>query len=212
MGLGAARARMVTAGGWLRAERLVTGTAGNLSLRLGSLLLISPSGIDLGALRPEQIGLHTAGGAPVEAALAPSAELPLHLAVHAARDVGAVVHTHSPAAVAVSTLLEELPAIHYYAAELGPVRVAPYAPFGSTELAQATVAALGESTAVLLANHGAVTVGADLTDAVAAALTLEWLCEVYLRAASAGRPRVLGPDSLAEAAEALTRYRADRPD
>ncbi len=171
---------------------MIAGTAGNLSVRVPEGLAITPSGLDCGALSPEWIGVHALDGTPVDAPFAPSSELPLHLAVHASGTVEAVVHTHSAAAVAVSLLLDEIPPIHYYLASFGAaVRVVPYAPFGSAALAQGTAAALRDSSAALLANHGAVTTGPDLAAAVEAALTLEWLCDVYLRAAAVGRPRLL---------------------
>lgn len=196
----------------LRAEGLVSGTSGNLSLRIGAQILISPSGVDLGSLTRDQIGLHRLDGFAVEAPLAPSSELPLHLAIHAGGAVGAVVHTHSAAAVAVSTVVEELPPIHYYLAEFGAaVRVAPYAPFGSAELAAGAAAALSDSRAALLANHGAVVTGANLPEAVEGALILEWLCEVYLRAAAAGTPHLLTDDQMQRSRADLAEYRARRP-
>jgi L-fuculose-phosphate aldolase len=208
----AVRAQLVAAGVRGKAAGLFGGTAGNLSVRVDDLVAITPSGVDCGALRPELIGWHALDGSPVEAELRPSSELPLHLAVHAARGPGAVVHTHSPAAAAVSTLVDELPAVHYYAAALGEVvRVAPYAPFGSAELAAGAVRALGDSAAVLLAHHGAVTTGADVADALEAAMNLEWVCDVFLRAAAAGSPRVLDRNQCVQASAALAAYRAARP-
>jgi L-fuculose-phosphate aldolase len=206
------RAALVEAGMRGKAAGLFGGTAGNLSARVEDLVAITPSGVDCGALRPELIGLHALDGTVVDAVLPPSSELPLHLAVHAVRGPGAVVHTHSVAAAAVSTLVDELPPVHYYLAALGEVYVAPYAEFGSAELAAGAVAALGtRNAAVLLANHGAVTIGPDVPAALEAAMNLEWVCEVYLRAAAAGSPRVLDRKQCARAREALAAYRAARP-
>jgi L-fuculose-phosphate aldolase len=155
--------------------------------------------------------VHALDGTPLDAAFTPSSELPLHLAVHAAGTVGAVVHTHSVAAVAVSLLVDEVPPVHYYLASFGAaVRVVPYAPFGSAELAAGTAAALRDSSGALLANHGAVTTGPDLATAVEAAVTLEWLCDVYLRAAAVGRPRLLDAAAMAAARHAMAVYRAAR--
>jgi len=207
------RAAIVAAGARLAAAGLVGGTAGNLSARLGELIAITPSGVACGALRPEMIGLVGLDGSAVDTPLAPSSELPLHLAAYATTSAGAVVHTHSVAAAAASTLCDALPAVHYYLAAFGPggVPVVPYAPFGSQELADGVAAALCSSTGALLANHGAVTIGPDLPAAVEAATELEWLCEVYLRAAAAGSPRVMAAEQLAAARLALGRYRAGRP-
>jgi L-fuculose-phosphate aldolase len=209
----AAREALVDAGAQLARAGVVPGTSGNLSVRVGESVAISPRGVACGELRTHLIGVHSLDGSVRHAPLAPSSELPLHLAVYAATGTGAIVHTHSPAAVAVSTLVTELPPIHYYIAAFGPaVRVAPYAPFGSVELAEGAVHALRDSTAALLANHGAVTIGEDLAAAVEAALTLEWLCDVYLRAAAAGTPRVLDDEDLKRARTDLASYKANRPD
>ena len=188
-----ARAAIVTACQELSRAGLVVGTAGNVSVREGDLVAVSPSGVRYGALTAELVGVHRLDGAAVEAPLAPSSELPLHLAVYAARpEAGAVVHTHSPAATALSALVDEVPAVHYYAAMFGgAVRVSPYATYGSDELAGNVVRALAGRTGCLMGNHGAVTVGPDLAAAHDKSVYLEWLCDVYLRAASAGRPRLL---------------------
>lgn len=212
MSTGDFRRAIADAGRRLRAAGLIAGTAGNLSVRVAEGIAVTPSGLDCGALEPEWIGVHALDGTPVDAPFAPSSELPLHLAVHASGAVGAVVHTHSAAAVAVSLLHDEVPPIHYYLASFGAaVRVVPYAPFGSAALAQGTAAALRDSSAALLANHGAVTTGPDLATAVEGALTLEWLCDVYLRAAAVGSPRRLAAEAMVQARHALADYRAARP-
>jgi L-fuculose-phosphate aldolase len=187
---------------------LVVGTAGNVSVRSGDLVAVSPSGLRYADLSPELVGVHSANGAPVEAPLAPSSELPLHLAVYAARpEVAAIVHTHSPAATALSTLTDEIPAVHYYVAMFGgPIRVAPYATYGTGELAANAVDALRDRTGCLLGNHGAVTVGPDLATAHDRSSYLEWLCDVYLRAAAAGSPRLLPAAELAAVAAKMAGY------
>jgi L-fuculose-phosphate aldolase len=187
---------------------LVVGTAGNVSVREGDLVAVTPSGVRYAGLTPELVGVHRLDGPAVEAPLAPTSELPLHLAIYAARpEAGAVVHTHSPAATALSALVDEVPPVHYYTAMFGgPVRVAPYATYGTQELADNTVRALHDRTACLMGNHGAVTVGPDLVTAHEKCVYLEWLCDVYLRAASAGTPRLLPPAEIAAVAEKLAGY------
>jgi L-fuculose-phosphate aldolase len=187
---------------------LVVGTAGNVSVREGDLVAVTPSGVRYGELTPELVGVHQLDGAAVEAPLAPTSELPLHLAIYAARpETGAVVHTHSPAATALSALVDEVPPVHYYTAMFGgPVLVAPYATYGTQELADNTVRALRDRTACLMGNHGAVTVGPDLVTAHEKCVYLEWLCDVYLRAASAGTPRLLPPAEIAAVAVKLAGY------
>jgi len=110
----------------LSAAGLVVGTAGNVSVRAGDLVAVTPSGMDYAELSAADVGVHRLDGTPVEAPLAPTTELPLHLAVYLAYSAtAAIVHTHSVAATATSTLADELPAIHYYLAMFGgPVRVA----------------------------------------------------------------------------------------
>ncbi len=203
-----ARAAIVAVCRELSRTGLVVGTAGNVSVRDGGLVAVTPSGVRYAGLTPELVGVHRLDGAPVEAPLAPSSELPLHLAVYTARpEAGAVVHTHSPAATALSALFDEVPAVHYYVAMFGgPVAVAPYATYGSPELARNAVHALRERTACLLGNHGAVTVGPDLAAAHERSVYLEWLCDVYLRAAAAGTPRLLPAAEVAAVAAKLAGY------
>jgi L-fuculose-phosphate aldolase len=187
---------------------LVVGTAGNVSVREGDLVAVSPSGVRYADLSPELVGVHRLDGAAVEAPLVPSSELPLHLAIYAARpELGAVVHTHSPAATALSALVDEVPAVHYYVAMFGgPVPVAPYATYGTEELARNVVHALRDRSACLMSNHGAVTVAPDLMTAQDKSVYLEWLCDVYLRVSSAGTPRLLPPAEIAAVAGKLAGY------
>jgi L-fuculose-phosphate aldolase len=194
----------------LSAAGLVVGTAGNVSVRAGDLVAVTPSGVDYAALTVPGIGVHRLDGTPVEAPLAPTSELPLHLAVYDAypgAGAAAIVHTHSVAATAVSTLADELPAIHYYVAMFGgTVRVAPYATYGTGELARNAVRALHGRTACLLGSHGAVTIGQDLKTACDRSVYLEWVCDVYLRASAAGTPRLLPPGEIEAVAAKLASY------
>jgi L-fuculose-phosphate aldolase len=189
-------------------DRLVVGTAGNLSVRAGELIAVSPSGLDYDRLTAGRVGVHRLDGSPVDAPLAPTSELPTHLAVYAGSPAGAVVHTHSVAATALSCLVDEVPPVHYYSAMFGGrVRVAGYATYGSAELAANVTAALRDRTGCLLGNHGALTVGATLDQAYQRAVYLEWLCEVALRALSAGLPaRLLDDAELARVAGKLAEY------
>ena len=181
----------------LAAAGLVIGTAGNVSARDGDLVAVTPSGLDYGLLTAELVGVHRLDGSPVEAPLQPTSELPLHLSVYTATGTAAIVHTHSPAATAASTLVDEIPAVHYYVALFGgPVAVAPYATYGTAELAAHVTGAL----------TGPVTTGPDLATAHSRAVYLEWLCDVYLRAAAAGTPRLLPPAEIDRVRHKLTGY------
>jgi L-fuculose-phosphate aldolase len=195
--LDSARADVAAACRRLRRDGLAVGTAGNVSVRVGDLMAISPSGVDYDDLIPELVGVHhVADGAPVDAPLEPSSELPLHLAIYARHAVNSVVHTHAAASTAASLVLDVLPASHYYTALFGgPVRVAPYATFGSAALASAGADALDGRAAAILANHGAVTVGADLRAAYERAAYLEYVCDAHLRAVSTGLPVRTLPDT-----------------
>ncbi len=203
-----AREAIVTTCQELSRAGLVVGTAGNVSVREGDLVAVTPSGVRYAGLTPELVGVHRLDGTAVEAPLAPTSELPLHLAIYTARpEVGAVVHTHSPAATALSALVDEVPAVHYYVAMFGgPVLVAPYATYGTDELARNAVHALQDRTACLMGNHGAVAVGPDLVTAHDKSVYLEWLCDVYLRASSAGTPRLLSPAQITAVGVKLAGY------
>jgi len=186
---------------------LVVGTSGNVSARAGDLVAVSPTGVDYAELTADLVGVHRLDGTPEQAPLRPTSELPLHLAVYAATDAAAIVHTHSVAATALSAIADELPAIHYLVAMFGgPLAVAPYATYGTEELARHVVAALRDRTACLMASHGAVATGPDLKSALSGCRYLEWLCEVYLRARAAGTPRLLPAEEIALVAAKLAGY------
>ncbi|MDX6669505.1 MAG: L-fuculose-phosphate aldolase [Solirubrobacteraceae bacterium] len=172
---------------------LVVGTAGNVSARAGEHVAISPTGAALAELTPEQVTVvDLADGRAVAGELAPTSELDLHLGVYTRYGAGAVVHTHAPMATALSCVLDELPCVHYQMLLLGgTVRVAPYATFGTPELAASVLDALDERTAALMANHGAIAYGEDVAAAVELSLLLEWACSVYWHAAAIGAPRTL---------------------
>jgi L-fuculose-phosphate aldolase len=186
------RARVAAVARRLASEGLVVGTAGNISERVGELVAITPTGADLATLAPGEVTVVDRNGDHIDGELAPSSELDLHLGVYRRYGAGAIVHTHAPMATALSCVLDELPVIHYQMLLLGgSVRVAPYATFGSPELAALTLDALEGRMAALMANHGAIAYGHDLDTAVSQSELLEWACTLYWRAASIGTPRVL---------------------
>lgn len=191
------------------ADGLVVGTSGNVSARLGDTVLVTPSGVPYDRLGPKDVVGVDLDGNRVLGVLAPTSELPLHLAVYRNTGAGAVVHTHAVHATAVSTLVTEVPPVHYAAAMLGgPVRVAAYARYGTEELAGNMLAALRDRTGCLLRNHGTVTYGTGLDEAYDRTAQLEWLCRLWLTANSVpGRsPSLLTPAQLDEVREALKGY------
>lgn len=187
-----ARSAVAAASRRLAREGLLIGTAGNVSLLVGEHVAVTATGADLSTVTPAEVSVVDRSGRVVLGDLEPTSEIDLHLGVYARHDAGSVVHTHAPMATALSCVLEELPCIHYQQLLLGgAVRVAPYATFGTSELATSVVEALTGRQAALMANHGSVATGASLEKAVENALLLEWLCEVYRHASAVGDPHVL---------------------
>ncbi len=165
-------------------------------------MLISPSGTTPDGIEPTHLVAMTLDHAVPKA----SSEWALHAGLYRSNPaIGAVVHTHADACTALSCLAEPLPAFHYMVASFGggDVRCAPYATFGTPRLAALAVAAMQDRSACLLANHGMIATGATLDDALAATLRLETLARQYLLARSAGPPRLLTPEQMADA---RTRY------
>jgi L-fuculose-phosphate aldolase len=199
----------------LAREGLVLGTAGNVSVRAGAeAVAVSPTGAVLADLGAEQVTVVDLDGGIVSGDLEPTSELDLHLGVYRRYEAGAVVHTHAPMATALSSVLEELPCVHYQMLLLGgAIPVAPYETFGTPELAVAVLDALEGRTAALMANHGAIAHAPDLAGAVERSLLLEWACTVYWRAAAIGEPRALDEGQRqAVVAAALERgYGSTRP-
>lgn len=167
------------------ADGLVVGTSGNVSVRVADTVLVTPSGVPYDRLAAADITGTDLDGRQVLGTLVPTSELPMHLAVYRSTDACAVVHTHAVHATAVSTLVDELPVIHYMTAALGgPVRVAPYATYGSEELAENMLRALTGRSGCLLRNHGTITYGATLDQAYDRTAQLEWMCRLWLTASS----------------------------
>jgi L-fuculose-phosphate aldolase len=173
-------------------DGLSVGTSGNISARVDDLIAITPSRMDYEVMRPEDVCVVDLSGHVVDGWLTPSSEVPLHLALYRDPAVKGIVHTHPIFATAVSTIVKELPAIHYMLARLGgPIRVAAYATYGSWALAANVAAAMQDRSAVIMANHGAVTVGDSLATAYSRSVTLEWVCRLYVEARRVGEPAIL---------------------
>ncbi len=198
----------------LKHDGLVVGTAGNVSVRVGEHVVISPSGVDYEVLRAEHVGVHRLGGEPVEAPLKPSSEMPLHLAVYARTPAEAIVHNHAPASTALSTIVDEVPTSHYYTAMFGgPIRVAPYATFGTEALAEHVAAALDGRLGALMGNHGALTIGRDLKGTYDRLAYLEYVCDVQLRAMTTALPvRTLPAEEIEHVATLLGSYGQSLPE
>lgn len=195
----------------MQASGLTTGSGGNLSLRGKEGIWITPSAMDYGDMGPEDLVLVDLAGERLSGKRRPSSELGFHLALYAARpDIEAVVHTHSPWATTLACLGWSLPAVHYLVGYAGRTEIplAPYATFGTAELAGHVAKGMGDGHALLLANHGLVSVGASLGDAFAVAEEIEFVAGVYLRARAVGDPVILGEDAMAEVLAKFKDYRS----
>jgi L-fuculose-phosphate aldolase len=202
------RAEVAQAGRALAGAGLVVGVAGNVSVRAGELVAVTPTGARLAQLTAGEVAIVDLEGGLVDAPLVPTSELPVHLAIYRHFDADAVVHTHPPMATAVACVADELPCFHYALLALGgDVRVARYATFGTADLAASVVEALEGRTAALMGSHGAVTYGDDLQAAIDATELLEWACTVYVHACACGTPRELGQDERRAVVEAFATYR-----
>lgn len=203
-----AREAIVDAGRRLAARGLVTGTSGNLSVRVGDVVIATPSGAPLDALDIARLSVITMDGAHVSGDVATS-EVPLHLAIYRATGALAIAHTHAVASTAVSCVCDEMPALHYNVLQLGGApRTARYAAFGTEQLGANVVDVLQMGRcAALMQNHGSVAIGNDLAQACDRLELLEWLCELHVTAHRLGTPRALSADELAEAEAAFVAYR-----
>lgn len=202
----AERDRVAVACRRLAAAGLLIGTAGNVSLRFEDLVAVTATGAVLADITAEDITVVDLAGTVVSGRYAPTSELGLHLDIYRAYGAGAIVHTHAPKSTAVACVLDELPVLHYQQLLLGgATKVAAFHPFGTAELAHAVQDALQGKQSALMANHGAVTLGATLDKAVENALLLEWACALYLDAVAIGQPRVLSEQQQAAVVEVALR-------
>ena len=201
------REQIVDYGVRMLKDGLTVGTSGNLSVRVGQNIAITPSGVDYEGLGPEDICVISLDGEHVDGPDNPSTEVPMHTVVYRFTDALAVVHTHPVYATVVGTVLHEVPQIHYMLALLGgPVRVAPYAQFGTNKLARNCIVAMKDRYGVLLENHGATTYGGTLAKAYSRSIYLEWLCRIYCEAKAIGEPRLLTDAEFDAAAGPVSTY------
>ena len=204
----ALRAELLSGAQHLDAIGLNRGTSGNISVRRGDDMLITPSGVAPSELTSAAMVLVARDGT-VQGAGRPSSEWRMHLDILLARDeFNAVVHTHSTFAVALATLRREIPAFHYMVAVAGGdnVRCSGYALFGTEELSLLALVALRERKACLLANHGLIAAGRDLAEAMAVAVEVEALAEQYCHALQIGEPTVLSEQEMTAVRQQFSGY------
>ena len=211
----ALREALVATARQLDALGLNRGTAGNVSVRRAGAdadgYLITPTGMPPTSIRAaDVVAMPIDGDAPVDAASRrPSSEWRFHRDLYRARrDAGAIVHTHSPFATTLACLGRDIPPFHYMVARAGgrDIRCAAYATFGTQALSDAAVAAMSDRRACLLARHGMIALGRDLDAALALAVEVESLAEVYWRALAVGEPGCLPDDEMDRVAAQFRDY------
>jgi L-fuculose-phosphate aldolase len=177
----------------MNAANINRGKSGNVSARWGDGFLVTPSG-----LRYEETTLDDIVPVALDGAAhgkrVPSSEWRFHRDIYRTRDdARAIVHTHSPFATSLACLRRGIPAFHYMVAAAGgkDIRCAGYATFGTQALSDAALAALEGRRACLLANHGMIALGPSLAAALALAIEVETLAEMYWRALQVGEPVIL---------------------
>ena len=174
------------------------GTSGNISLRHGDGMLITPTSVPYDAMQTDQIVFMKLDSAPTDAQR-PSSEWRFHRDILKARaDVSAVVHAHPPFATILAIMGLQIPAIHYMIACAGgdTIRCAPYATFGTEELSRHAVTALEDRSACLLAHHGMIVVGNSLSRAMWLAVEVETLARQYHAALQIGKPPLLSKEEI----------------
>ena len=202
------REQIVAACRQLDSSGLNRGTSGNVSCREGEHFLITPTGVPVDEITPSKIVSLDFDGKVIGIGK-PSSEWQFHSAIYRARaEINAVGHTHAPHSTALACLREDLPPFHYMIALAGgdSVRCAPYALFGTDTLSQHAVAALVDRKACLLANHGMITLGRDLDEAMTIAIELESLCQQYLIARQVADPVLLSADEMRAVIERFKSY------
>ena len=190
----------------MNAAGINRGKAGNVSARLaGDGFLVTPSALRYDRMTAQDVVAMTMDGAS-SGPRKPSSEWRFHRDIYRSRaEVGAIVHTHAPFATTLACLDRGIPAFHYMVAVAGgaDIRCAPYATFGTQELSDHAVAALAGRNACLLSHHGMIAVGTSLDAALALAIEVETLAEMYWRALQVGEPALLDD---AEMARVLAKF------
>ncbi|MBL3596486.1 class II aldolase/adducin family protein [Rhodovulum sulfidophilum] len=200
------RAAIVAACRSMNALGLNQGTSGNISVRHGAGLLITPSSIPYDVLAPEDIVFMEMDGT-AHGARRPSSEWRFHLDILRSRsDLNAVVHAHAPYCTMLAILHKPIPAVHYMVAAAGggDIRCAPYATFGTQALSDLVLEALEGRKACLMAHHGMIAAEAGLDKAMWLAVEVEALARQYHGALAIGTPPLLSETELAEAIAQFT--------
>jgi L-fuculose-phosphate aldolase len=205
------RREIVEAARSMNALGINQGTSGNISVRCGERMLITPSATPYERMQPEDVAVLPleGGGGTWSGPLKPSTEWRMHLDIlHARPEAGAIVHAHPTYCTTLAITGREIPACHYMIAAFGGmnVRCAPYATFGTAELARYALTALEGRTGCLLANHGMIVVGTSLAKAMWLAVELETIARMYYQSLLIGGPVILSDADIAATRERLSSY------
>lgn len=211
------RQKIVEFGKQISEQRLSKGTSGNLSIYdpQAGHMAISPSGLSYAATTPEDIVIMDLNEHIIEGGRKPSSEYALHAAMYRYRpEARGVVHVHSTYCTTLACLRQPLRAVHYAISGAGTDEVpcAEYATFGTPELAENAARCIGDSRAVLLANHGLITIGVSLERAFALAVNLEFVAEVQWRSMCAGTPVTLSSQEMEQVRAQMRVYGQKRGD
>ncbi len=193
----------------MSASGLSPGKSGNVSARTEGGFIITPTGLEYDDLKPNDLVLVKEDGSVPLEQLKPSSEAPFHLAVYKARpDIASIVHCHSNKATALACAGKSIPAFHYMVAAAGghDIPLAPYATFGSEELANALVATLQDRNACLMAHHGQIALATTPAKALDLALEIENLAKQYLDVLTLGEPKILDDEEMNKVLEKFKSY------
>lgn len=188
---------------------LTVGTSGNVSVRKGDYMYITPSALPYNEMEEEDVlKVDLTTNQVISGSWKPSSETPMHSSIYKQNSrIGAIVHTHSTYATIFACAHKSIPPVHYTIADIGKeVSVAPYARYGTELLAKYAVETLGESNGVLLANHGVVAVGETLGDAYRRAETIEEVAQLAYGSFTLNSVHPLSDNQLNEAVEGFKTY------
>ena len=211
----ALRAQIVATAREMNALGINRGKSGNVSARLAhdgfDGYLVTPTGLPYAEMGADDVVAMPREGDERDAigARLPSSEWRFHRDIYATRpEVDAIVHAHSPFATTLACLDRGIPAFHYMIAVAGgdDIRCAPYATFGTQALSDHVVAALAGRRACLLAHHGMIATGPSLAGALALAVEVETLAEMYWRALQVAEPALLSDAEMAMVVEKFRTY------
>lgn len=190
--------------------KLTTGSGGNISIynRQENLVAVSPGSMDYYEISPEDVMIVDIEGKIIEGHNKPSSETAFHLALYKNReDVNSVIHTHSIYATAMACLRMEIPPLHYLVGLIGDkVPVSEYATFATEKLAENIIESIGDYNACLLANHGAVSVGADIEKCFLIAEHVELAAQLFLLSKNVCEPVLLSKEEMQKLNEKFKKY------